>query len=166
MLLFVLYASYQWSRRHLEQLPSQVRNTYCAIALFGLITASVFRLTFHWMDVPFELHLQLQAMPVQVGLSIVWGLIALTLMIAGNLRKNRYCWMAGALLIGIVVVKLFFVELGDTTSLARIVSFTSVGVLLLIVGYFAPLPPRGEPVSLPNPLSEPLPGPTQSDGND
>jgi uncharacterized membrane protein len=38
-------------------------------------------------------------------------------------------------------VKLFFVELADQGGLFRIVSFLSVGVLLLLVGYFAPVPP-------------------------
>jgi uncharacterized membrane protein len=42
----------------------------------------------------------------------------------------------------VVVAKLFFVELSNRGGLARIVSFIGVGVLLLVVGYFAPLPPK------------------------
>jgi uncharacterized membrane protein len=42
----------------------------------------------------------------------------------------------------VVVVKLFFVDLGNTDTLARVVSFLGVGLLLLVVGYFAPVPPR------------------------
>jgi uncharacterized membrane protein len=41
-----------------------------------------------------------------------------------------------------VVAKLFFVELSNRGGLERIISFIGVGVLLLVVGYFAPLPPR------------------------
>lgn len=48
----------------------------------------------------------------------------------------------GAALIAVVVAKLFFVELSNRGGLARIVSFIGVGVLLLVVGYFAPLPPK------------------------
>ena len=47
----------------------------------------------------------------------------------------------GACLLGVVVAKLFLVELADRGSLYRIVSFIVVGVLLLVVGYFAPIPP-------------------------
>ena len=47
-----------------------------------------------------------------------------------------------AVLIAVVVAKLFFVELGNRGGLERIISFIGVGVLLLVVGYFAPLPPR------------------------
>jgi len=39
-----------------------------------------------------------------------------------------------------VIVKLFVVELGNVDALSRVVSFLGVGLLLLIVGYFAPVP--------------------------
>ena len=47
-----------------------------------------------------------------------------------------------ALLLGVVVAKLFLVELADRGTVSRIVSFMVVGVLMLAVGYFAPIPPR------------------------
>jgi len=47
-----------------------------------------------------------------------------------------------AVLIAAVVLKLFLVELTNTGGLPRIVSFIGVGVLLLLTGYFAPLPPK------------------------
>ncbi|MNC60525.1 hypothetical protein D3C75_1104080 [compost metagenome] len=81
-------------------------------------------------------------MLVQAGLSIVWTLIALSLMIGGHLRHRREVWLVGAALIALVVAKLIFVELSNRGGLARIVSFIGVGVLLLVVGYFAPLPPK------------------------
>jgi uncharacterized membrane protein len=68
--------------------------------------------------------------------------MALTLMIGGHLRARRPLWLAGAALIGVVVAKLFLVELSDQAGLERIVSFIGVGILLLVVGYFAPLPPK------------------------
>ena len=43
---------------------------------------------------------------------------------------------------GVVVLKLFTVELGGSGGIARIVSFIGVGLLLLLVGWFAPVPPR------------------------
>jgi uncharacterized membrane protein len=57
---------------------------------------------------------------------------------------RRAVWITGAALMAVVVVKLFLVDLGNAGTLGRIVSFLGVGVLLLIVGYFAPVPPRGE----------------------
>jgi uncharacterized membrane protein len=94
--------------------------------------------------VPFQADALVGSQLVQAGLSIVWTLIALGLTITGHLRVRRDLWMVGAALIGVVVVKLFFVDLGNSGSLERIISFIGVGVLLLVVGYFAPLPPRRE----------------------
>jgi len=43
---------------------------------------------------------------------------------------------------GVVVVKLFIVDLSRVTGIGRIVSFIAVGVLMLVIGYFSPVPPR------------------------
>lgn len=100
------------------------------------------RTAHHWGGVPFRLDALLDSMLVQAGLSLVWTLVALALMIGGHLRVRRELWLVGAALIAVVVAKLFFVELGNRGGLERIVSFIGVGVLLLVVGYFAPLPPQ------------------------
>jgi uncharacterized membrane protein len=41
-----------------------------------------------------------------------------------------------------VVAKLFLVDLSSIGTVQRIVSFIGVGVLMLVVGYFSPVPPR------------------------
>ena len=79
---------------------------------------------------------------VQTALSLTWTVLAFTLMVVGNRRDRRPPWFTGAALIAVVVVKLFLVELANTGSLARIVSFVVVGGLLLAVGSLAPVPPR------------------------
>lgn len=147
-MLFVLFALHQWSRDGLPPLgvePRQMQLAAQAVigaSLFALLTMMVCRTAFHWAQVPFQVDALIDSRLVQAGLSIVWTLIALGLTIAGHLRARRDLWMAGAALIGVVVVKLFFVDLGNSGSLERIISFIGVGVLLLVVGYFAPLPPR------------------------
>jgi uncharacterized membrane protein len=147
-LLFALFGVYVWSRSAVTQLA--IRKDYAehatqliaGVSLFVFFTALVMRTAHHWGDVPFEFDALLDSMLVQAGLSIVWTLMALSLMIGGHLRHRREVWLIGAALIGVVVAKLFFVELSNRGGLARIVSFIGVGVLLLVVGYFAPLPPK------------------------
>ena len=53
----------------------------------------------------------------------------------------RRLWMTGAALLAVVVVKLFALDLGSLAGLPRVVAFLGVGVLLLLIGYLAPLPP-------------------------
>jgi uncharacterized membrane protein len=57
-------------------------------------------------------------------------------------RAMRVPWLAGAVLLGVVVAKLLFVDMGQAEGWARIVAFIGVGVLMLLIGYFVPLPPR------------------------
>lgn len=147
-LLITLFALYEWLRGALPALGlahwggGQLVSGIAGLSLFALLTAAVFRTAHHWGGVPYQLDPLLGSMLVQAGLSIVWTLIALPLMIVGHLRTRRELWLVGAALIGVVVAKLFFVELGNRGGLERIISFIGVGVLLLVVGYFAPLPPK------------------------
>jgi uncharacterized membrane protein len=65
-------------------------------------------------------------------------------MLIATRRASRVVWIAGATLLAIVVVKLFLVDLSSIGTIERIVSFVSVGVLMLVLGYFSPLPPVAE----------------------
>lgn len=144
-LLFALLGIYLWSRGVAPERGPRVEliaQGVAGISLFAFFTALVMRTAHHWGGVPFYLDALLESMLVQAGLSIVWTLIALGLMIGGHLRHRREVWLIGAALIAVVVAKLFFVELSNRGGLARIVSFIGVGGLLLVVGYFAPLPPK------------------------
>lgn len=147
-LLFALFGVYVWSRSAVQVLA--LRSDYAergaqlvaGVSLFAFFTVLVMRAAHHWSGVPFQADALLESMMVQAGLSIVWTLIALGLMIGGHVRHRREVWLIGAALIAVVVAKLFLVELSNRGGLARIVSFIGVGVLLLVVGYFAPLPPK------------------------
>jgi uncharacterized membrane protein len=77
----------------------------------------------------------------QTGLSILWSIIAIVLMLLSKRYSNRPLWLAGFGLLILVVLKLFFVELANSGTVERIISFMVVGTLLLIIGYFVPLPP-------------------------
>ena len=50
--------------------------------------------------------------------------------------------MSGAVLLGLVVLKLFVIDLSTLDNLSRIISFLVVGILLTSIGYFAPLPDK------------------------
>lgn len=109
---------------------------------FICYTGGTVRLVHHAYGVPFELAALAGSMTLQAGLSIAWSIAALALMVSGHQRQNRGAWILGAILVAVVVVKLFLIELSNQGGIERIVSFIGVGILLLIVGYFAPLPPR------------------------
>lgn len=109
---------------------------------FAVLTGSVVRTCHHWGQVAWDVQTLLASNLVQTSLSVAWAALAIGLMLVGNRSKRRPIWIVGAVLIAVVVAKLFLVELAATGSLARIISFIVVGLLLLLVGYFAPLPPK------------------------
>jgi uncharacterized membrane protein len=102
----------------------------------------VLRTVHHWGDVPFRFAPLFSSVLVQSGLALVWTLLALCAMVAATRRGLRLLWLAGGALLALVVLKLFLIDLSGSGTLARIVSFLGVGLLLLVIGYLAPAPPR------------------------
>lgn len=138
-----------WSLREHEQFKDNRAGAVAMIGAtaFAMLTGSVVRTCHHWGGVAWQADALLASNLVQTSLSVVWSIVAIGLMLFGNRSKQRWIWIVGACLIAVVVGKLFLVELAATGSLARIVSFIVVGVLLLLVGYFAPLPPKQQAAS-------------------
>ena len=77
---------------------------------------------------------------VQMSLSILWATIALILVIVANRIHSRAVWIAGAVLMGLLILKLVAVDFIESDTVERIVAFLGAGVLLLIAGYVAPIP--------------------------
>ena len=120
-----------------------------------LLTATVLRTCHHWAGVPWDFSALFASQLTQAALSIIWSIMGVTAMLLGNRRASRGVWLAGAALLAVVVVKLFTVELADHGSLYRIVSFIGVGILLLIVGYFAPVPAKAPALTDDDPETSP-----------
>ena len=120
---------------------------------FLMLTTMVLRACHHWAGVPWSADALMASRLAQAALSVTWALLGVGLMVIGHRRVKRIIWALGAGLLAVVVAKLFFVELADHGSLYRIVSFIVVGLLLLIVGYFAPVPPQESPETT-GPLKE------------
>jgi uncharacterized membrane protein len=100
------------------------------------------RLAHHMLGVSWSADALLGSFVVQTGLAILWTLLALGLMIVAHRRAHRTLWLVGAALLGLTVVKLLLIDLNSAAGGARIVAFIVVGLLMLVVGYLAPLPPR------------------------
>jgi uncharacterized membrane protein len=119
-------------------------------AVIGIAGATAFvwlngillRTIHHWAAIPYEFDAMANSLLVQAALSLFWTVIAFALMLTARLRAQRATWMVGAVLMGVVVVKLFILDLSNLSGIERIVAFIGVGVLMLLMGYFVPLPPK------------------------
>jgi len=116
-------------------------SPYALYAWFNLI---LLRSAAHVLDIDYAAPSLFASQAVQAMLSLTWSLSALVLMRSAARRPSRAeqmrRWAMGASLLGVVVVKLFIVDLANSGSVERIVSFVGVGVLMLVIGYFAPFP--------------------------
>jgi uncharacterized membrane protein len=108
---------------------------------FVWLNAVLFRTLHHWRGVPYQIEALAADTEVQAALSIFWTLLALGTMLWANRTGLRVVWFVGAGLMAVVVAKLFLVDLAHIGTLARIVSFLVTGGLMLVIGYFSPLPP-------------------------
>jgi uncharacterized membrane protein len=121
-----------------------------AVLAFVWLNAALLRALHHVAGVPFEVEAMLRSNLVETSLSIFWTVIALTTMLVATRTRARVVWLTGAGLLGVVIAKLFLVDLSHVGTVERIISFVGVGLLMLIIGYFSPLPPaveQGEPES-------------------
>jgi uncharacterized membrane protein len=63
------------------------------------------------------------------------------LMLLGHKHLKRVYWLTGAIILACDAVKLLLVDLSNAGTLARIGSFMGVGLIMILIGYFIPLPP-------------------------
>jgi uncharacterized membrane protein len=144
-----LFAAGFWAMDAVYERDSRAPSTIGAMRVFAAagflwVNAVLLRTVHHWGDVPFELPALLHSVVAQAALSLLWTSIALVMMYSAGKRvpPSRNFWMTGAALLGLVILKLAFNDMGNTGTVARIVSFIGVGVLLLVIGYLAPMPPK------------------------
>jgi uncharacterized membrane protein len=145
-----LIVGYAWwrsvtSRRELDgQSGSIARGLLTGIAFLSL-NAVVGRSVHVDLNVPFDLDDLMNSSVFQTGISILWGVTAGVLMTLARLWFDRAVWMTGAALIAALIIKLFAIDLGNIGGVARIVSFLATGLLILLIGYLAPVPPKAVP---------------------
>lgn len=140
-----------WRRVLVSALPPPARSTWVterhalvalAVLAFIMINTVWLRVAHHFFGVRWDASALFDSFVVQTGYAILWTLLALSMMVLAHRRLQRPLWLVGAGLLGLVVVKLLMIDLSNAGGAERIIAFIAVGVLMLVVGYFAPLPPK------------------------
>jgi uncharacterized membrane protein len=141
--------------RHAEDVPAWPRGPWPWRVLAGTgfiaLNTAWLRVAHHLGGVPWDFDALQGSFLVQSGLSILWTTLALGSMWAAHRRARgeagdpagwRALWMTGAVLLAVTVGKLLLVDQQNAGGGERIVAFIAVGVLMLVIGYLAPLPPK------------------------
>ncbi|WHP30385.1 DUF2339 domain-containing protein [Trabulsiella odontotermitis] len=149
---FALLGLLVYSRFPVSRFPRQVA------AFRRLMKVALLALSFWWLngvllralayfgEIPWYPESLWHSRLLQTTFALFWMLTALIVMLRATRRASRYEWLCGAVLLGVVIVKLMLVDSARGGGLARAIAFIGVAVLVLIIGYFSPLPPRAEPV--------------------
>jgi len=143
MLVFVAMAA--WLRRASTfgfALPSRVFAYVTLATGFLWLNALLLRALHHWIGLPYSLTEMAHSTLAQACVSILWTLCALAMTIWATRKGARVVWFIAAGLLALTVLKLFVFDLSHVQGLERIVSFIGIGVMLLMIGYFSPLPPK------------------------
>jgi len=72
----------------------------------------------------------------QIWISVAWGIYSIAVLIAGFRIGSNVIRTAGMATILVVVAKLFFVDLSQTSALLRIPLFMGFGTIFLAIGYY------------------------------
>lgn len=143
--VLVLLALWLWGGFALAGLV-RIRLPLLAAAAVLLATCITLRGVHHWGGVAWADGL-LSTSLAQTALTIVWSVLGVIAWITGSRRGQRALWLAGAVLMAIVLAKLVLVDRQHLGNLLGIGSFIAYGLLCTLVGWFAPAPPRApEPV--------------------
>lgn len=153
-----LIAVFTWIRRELaagegDHYLQYAANWGVGILTFVVVNAALTRAVHHLNGVPFVWAMLFNSTLLQTLFAVIWGISALLLMFVANRRCIRQLWFGGAALLGLTVLKLFLVDLSSAETLGRIISFLAVGLLILLIGYVAPMPPLPPKVEIAQPAS-------------
>jgi len=150
--IFTLIVLFFWNRERGQRevlrpagflaMPVSAGNVLLGIAGFLLLNATAARTVHFFGGIPYTSWDLYHSVIFQSALAALWGAMALVITVWSARSGSRRVWCVGALLLAMVVVKLFAVDLSGTGTVARIISFLVVGILMLIIGYFSPLPPK------------------------
>lgn len=124
-----------------SRLRSSALPGVLAFAAFIVVNTVWLRFAHHFRGIEWSSGALAESFFVQAGYSVLWTLLGVAAMFIGHRKGARVIWQAGAMLLALTVVKLLVVDLANSGGGERIVAFIGVGVLMVAVGYFAPLPP-------------------------
>lgn len=71
----------------------------------------------------------------KLGLSILWGIYALMLIVIGIAWNRKHLRIAAIVILAVTLVKLFFYDVADLDTIPRTILFVSLGLTLLVISF-------------------------------
>lgn len=71
----------------------------------------------------------------KLGLSILYGLYSLFLIILGIWQRKKHLRIGAIILFGLTLIKLFFYDIASLNTISKTIIFVSLGILLLVISF-------------------------------
>ncbi|WP_342321943.1 DUF2339 domain-containing protein [Kosakonia sp. BYX6] len=143
--LLGLWLYSRFAQTHFPHVASEIwraRPQLLAALAFWWLNGAMLRALACYGEVAWDAESLWQSRLIQTCFALFWMLIALVVMIRATRQHARQQWLYGSVLLGVVLLKLMLVDSAGGGGLSRAIAFIGVAVLVLIVGYFSPLPPK------------------------
>ena len=122
----ILIVSYNYIRKAFMKVDfKMVFELLLHITILWILTSELI----NWMD------LLGSNQSYKLGLSILWGLYALLLIVLGIWKKKTYLRIAAISLFSITLLKLFLYDVAHLNTIEKTIVFVSLGILLLIISF-------------------------------
>ncbi|MWN31989.1 MULTISPECIES: DUF2339 domain-containing protein [unclassified Gilliamella] len=131
-----------------------INTSYFNIPLPNMVLVLLITLTFLWsnsivlrylsqtFDISWMAYSLWHNNIVQMTASLLWMLTSVILITIGHRYSLRKVWYSGEIIQMIVIIKLIFVDIRELDGLLRAFAFIGVALLMLLIAYLAPLPPK------------------------
>jgi len=140
LLIALAFAGWMFS----PSLPASLRSSrvpFLGVFALAFVTSATLRAVHHLGGVPWDDRMASSSL-AQMSLTMVWSVLGLVAWVWGSRRGQRVVWLAGAVIMGVVLAKLILVDRRHLGNLFGIGSFIAYGLLCSVIGYLAPAPPR------------------------
>ncbi|WP_299315461.1 DUF2339 domain-containing protein [uncultured Aquimarina sp.] len=122
----LLVACYQYVRQEFLGRTFKIAfDIILQIAILYMISSELI----HWLD------LAGYASSDKLGLSILWGLYSLLLIVLGFWKNIKHIRIIAFTLFGITLIKLFLYDISHLNTISKTIVFVSLGLLLLVISF-------------------------------
>ncbi|MBW1297608.1 DUF2339 domain-containing protein [Aquimarina litoralis] len=122
----LLWISYKYVRQSfLKTSFTMLIDIVLQIAIIWILSSELI----HWLDMAGYTSSD------KLGLSILWGIYSLLLIVIGFWKKIKHMRVMAFILFGITLIKLFLYDIAHLNTISKTIVFVSLGLLLLIISF-------------------------------
>jgi uncharacterized membrane protein len=121
-----LYSGYKYLyKKVLENDLKILFNLLSHIAVLWITSSELI----HWLDISGH------GQNYKLGLSILWGIYSVILIIAGIWKNKKHLRIGAFILFGVTLIKLFFYDIVHLNTISKTIVLIALGVLLLFISF-------------------------------